>query len=83
MHTVYVLRSLKVKKSYVGMSIDLERRLKEHNSGKNLYTSRYLPWEIIYVEQYESKEEAVKREKFLKTSSGRRFLKKVFSKMSS
>ena len=78
---VYVLKSKFAKKSYVGMTIDVERRLGEHNSGKNFYTKRYLPWEIIHMEKFDNREEARKREKYLKSTSGRRFLKKIFNEI--
>ena len=79
MYTVYVLSSLTDKKSYVGMTDDVERRLMEHNSGRSSYTSRHMPWKIIYKEEYATLEEAVGREKYLKSASGRRFLKRIFS----
>ncbi|MBU0672320.1 MAG: GIY-YIG nuclease family protein [Candidatus Margulisbacteria bacterium] len=80
MHTVYVLKSRIAKKSYVGITADLTRRTHEHNSGKHQYTKRYMPWEVIYTEEYSNFSEATKREKYLKTTSGRRFLKGVFAK---
>ena len=78
MYFVYILNSLSHKKSYVGITDNLERRLNEHNSGKHNYTKRYLPWELIYKEDYEFRIEARKREKYLKSASGRKFLKKLF-----
>ncbi len=78
-HFVYVLKSLNKSKGYVGMTNDLGRRLSEHNSGQNSYTKRYMPWKMIYHEEYVNLEEAGKREKYLKSSAGRRYLKKVFS----
>ena len=76
---VYVLKSLTAPKSYVGMTDDLNRRLEEHNSGKHSYTKRYVPWEIIYKEEFSNYSDARKREKYLKSASGRRFLKKLFN----
>jgi len=78
---VYVLRSKVAKKSYVGVTSDLERRLKEHNDGKSFYTRRYMPWEIIYTEEFQEEQEAVKREKYFKAGSGRRFMKKLFASL--
>jgi len=78
MYKVYVLKSKKYKKSYVGMTNDLERRLIEHNSGQSTFTKRFMPWEVLYHEEFTEQQEAIKREKFLKSSSGRRFLKKIF-----
>jgi predicted GIY-YIG superfamily endonuclease len=64
---------------YVGMSRDVDRRLREHNSGRSKYTSGHIPWIVIYTERYEGTAEARSREKYLKTSAGRRYLKKKFS----
>jgi len=78
-YTVYVLSSLNFAKSYVGFTDNLERRLEEHNSGKTYYTKKCRPWKIIYTESFNSISEAVKREKYLKSASGRRLvLKKLF-----
>ena len=79
MYYTYVLKSINHKKGYVGITDNLERRLYEHNSGRYIYTKRYLPWELIYKEDYKSRIEARKREKYLKSASGRRFLKKLFN----
>ena len=48
---VYVLESVLTKRLYVGMTEDIQNRLKEHNSGRSKYTSAYMPWKIIYTEQ--------------------------------
>ncbi len=80
MFIVYLLKSEVVRKSYVGLTNDLERRLKEHNSGKNFYTKRYLPWKVIHIEKFNSFIKAKERERYLKSTSGRRFLKKIFNK---
>ncbi len=74
-YSVYILKSLAVQKSYVGMTNNLERRLKQHNAGRHSYTKRHLPWEIIYTEQYATLTAARTREKYLKSAAGRRFLK--------
>jgi len=55
---------------------DLELRLKQHNSGQTVSTKPFIPWEIVYFEEFTSRLEAVKREKYFKTAAGRRFLKK-------
>ena len=77
-YIVYLLKSLVVNKSYVGFTNNLPLRLKQHNNGKSRYTNLYKPWEVIYTENYITLEEARKREKYLKTAAGRKFLKKVF-----
>ena len=75
MYYVYVLRSLIEERHYVGMSNNLIRRLSEHNEGRNLSTKAYLPWEIVLKEQFETREEARKREKYLKSAAGRKWRK--------
>ena len=77
MYFVYVLKSISHSKTYVGFTNDINRRLKEHNSGKSKFTSKFAPWEIIYKEEYSSQEDAIKREKYLKSATGRRFLKEI------
>lgn len=59
------------------MCSNLERRLKEHNSGKQKSTKGYLPWKLVYHEQFSTRTEAREREKYFKTGSGREFLKKI------
>ena len=59
------------------MSVNLESRLIEHNTGQSKYTSSRIPWKIIYHEIFETELEAVKREKYFKSAAGRRFLKKI------
>jgi putative endonuclease len=75
MHYIYAIKSCVKQWIYVGMTNDVERRLKEHNSGKNRSTKPYLPFELVYTEQLESREAARLREKYLKSGSGKRWLK--------
>ncbi len=76
MYLVYVLKSLHFKKTYVGITDNEERRLKQHNLGHHAYTNRFKPWIIFYKELYSSRDQARKREKYFKSASGRRWLKK-------
>ena len=69
---VYILKSLKEKRFYVGFTIDLERRLLEHNEGNTKSTRPFRPWKLIYSESFESKSEAMRREWFLKHAKGRK-----------
>ena len=77
MFYVYVLISLKDKKFYVGYTGDLKRRLKEHNSGKNVSTKSRLPLKLIYYEAHLSKADAERREKYFKTTKGKSTLKQM------
>ena len=71
---VYVIKNQKNKFRYVGITDNLERRLLDHNSGKNDSTSFYKPFDLIYTEKYQDYKEARNREKFLKSGQGRKFL---------
>ncbi|MBK9096905.1 MAG: GIY-YIG nuclease family protein [bacterium] len=63
---------------YTGMTDNLERRLVEHNDKTlSFWTKRGTNWKLVYTEEFESKTEALKREKWLKTGVGREFLKKL------
>jgi putative endonuclease len=73
---VYILRSQKDKQFYTGVTHDLRKRVKEHNEGKNISTSYRQPLKLIYYEAYILKKDAQAREKYLKTSMGKRVLKK-------
>ena len=74
---VYVLLSLKDNKFYIGLTNDLDRRLKEHEQGKNTSTAQRLPIKLIYFEGHLSKEDASKRETYFKTTKGRTTLKQI------
>ena len=77
MYYVYVMRSIPSGRLYKGFCSDLENRLLQHNAGKTKSTKAFIPWEIVYFEKYNALEEAIARERYLKTSVGRRFLKKT------
>ena len=76
MFYVYILRSLKDDKLYIGMTSDLERRVKEHESKKVKSTKHRLPVKLICYEAYLHKKEAERRERYLKSSDGRKDLRK-------
>lgn len=73
---VYVLKNSYNTQLYKGITNNLDRRIKEHNQGKNKYTAQYMPWEMVYFETFESLAEARRRELFLKSGDGREFLKR-------
>ena len=75
---VYAIRSVPSKEIYVGISKDIDRRLKEHNAGRNRYTKGLRPWEIVR-ETKENWTEARKREKYLKSGVGKEYLKALVS----
>jgi len=62
MFYVYVLKSKKDKKCYIGFTNDLRRRFQEHNDGKNRSTFYRRPFELIYYECYRDRDIAKRRE---------------------
>ncbi len=72
----YALYSERFNRLYIGQSDDIDRRLKQHNTGRVNSTKYYKPCRLIYSEKFESRNEAVRREKELKLKTGREFLKK-------
>lgn len=78
-YTVYVLQDSN-KKLYKGMTNSLPRRLSEHARGETKTTRTMTNLRLIYKEEYDTIEEARKREMYLKTAAGRRFLKQILQK---
>lgn len=72
---VYVLKSAHDGKYYTGFTTNLSKRLAEHNSGSVASTKRRIPFEIVYYEFCLCIEDALHREKYLKTSYGKRYIK--------
>lgn len=78
-HYVYILCSItNPDRHYVGLSDDLEERLKKHNAGQCRHTSKFRPWQIETAVAFRSKEKAADFEKYLKSHSGRAFARKHF-----
>ena len=77
-HQVYVLFSPTSNKIYIGYSQNVYERLKSHNGTSTKgYTAKYRPWVIIHTETFLDKHPALKREKELKTSRGRAFIRNL------
>ena len=75
MHYVYVLRSIQDGRFYTGYTTNLEKRLSEHNEGNVFSTKNRRPLEVIYYEACRHREDALKRERYLKTAYGKRYIK--------
>ncbi|MCL4374712.1 GIY-YIG nuclease family protein [Patescibacteria group bacterium] len=75
---VYILK-LKNNDWYTGYTVDLRQRVVDHQRGKVRSTKAFLPVELIHYEAYKIEEDARRREKYLKTSDGKRFLKQQLS----
>ncbi|MBU1871126.1 GIY-YIG nuclease family protein [Patescibacteria group bacterium] len=77
MYYVYVLENQNDKSLYIGFTTNIEKRVNEHNSGKGSRTTKLKEdWMLIYYESYLNKQDALGREKFLKSGSGRRYINK-------
>ena len=72
---VYVLRSIADRQFYVGLTDNLPKRLQEHNAGRVSSTKQRVPFELLYWEGSLNRSDAARREKYLKTAWGKRYLK--------
>ena len=77
MYFVYAIKSIDRNYIYVGITDDLIRRFKQHNSGYERTTKPYLPFELIYFEKQSTRKQARNREKYFKGGSGKEFLKSI------
>jgi len=75
MYYVYILQSLKDKGFYVGYSNDLRERLKLHNLGRITSTKSRRPFKLIYYDACLNQQDAIRREKYLKSSWGKKYIK--------
>ncbi len=80
MYFVYFLKSSANGDLYVGSCADLDARLRRHNGGLVKSTKPYRPWQLLGHEEYNTRSEAVRRERFLKTGQQKEILKKKLEK---
>ena len=79
MKYVYILESLAAPdRFYVGGTIDLKRRFKEHNTGESAHTSKFTPWQLTTYVAFSDHKKADRFEEYLKSGSGRAFAKRHF-----
>ncbi|MEI9956928.1 MAG: GIY-YIG nuclease family protein [Ferruginibacter sp.] len=76
-YTVYILFSAAYLKHYTGFTSNLEQRLLSHNLLGKGWTAKYRPWGVIYTKEFSNKTEAMQHEKWLKSGSGRDFIKNI------
>jgi putative endonuclease len=74
---VYVLQSLKDFSFYIGQCADLDCRMSKHFDGMSKYTSSKRPWRLVYFEMYQSRSEALKREKQIKNMKSRVYIEQL------
>ena len=83
MHYLYILKSLRDNKLYIGSTNNLYLRLRQHNNGQSKSTKFRRPFILIYSEEYLSKSEAMKREWYFKnTSEGNILMRKLVASKS-
>ena len=67
MFYIYILYSISHDRYYIGQTNNLVSRIRRHNKGYVKSTKTYLPWEIVYSEEFTTRAEAVRRETYLKS----------------
>ena len=77
MYYVYIIYSGKFDRYYIGQTDSLEARLDRHNSEMVRATKHYLPWELVYYEEFETRGDAMKRERFLKRQRNRELYRRL------
>ncbi|OGH47057.1 MAG: endonuclease [Candidatus Levybacteria bacterium RIFCSPLOWO2_01_FULL_39_10] len=77
MYLVYAIRSEVDGRIYVGISANVQRRLKQHNAGYVFSTKGFRPWKLIYSEETFNRKRARVREKYLKSGVGKELLKSI------
>ncbi len=77
MYYTYILYSRIIDKYYVGSTNDLERRLADHNRGKDKFSRQGKPWQLMYFEKYETRAEAFSRERAIKKKKSRVYIEKL------
>ncbi len=66
----YILQSVDGKHWYIGSTMNIDERIKKHNSGQSKYTKLFRPWNVVYSEKFKTRSEAVKREMYFKSPKG-------------
>ena len=74
---VYALFNINFKRIYVGLSSNVDKRLKYHNSKKVFSTKAFVPWILFYKECCGNRKLAREREKYLKSGIGKEYLKGI------
>jgi putative endonuclease len=79
MYYTYILYSKSLGKYYVGYTHDLNLRLERHNSSWGKFSSRGIPWNLMYYESFENKSDAIKRENEIKRKKDRLYIERLIS----
>ena len=79
MYFVYAIKSKRLNRIYVGLTKNLQVRIREHNFGKTKSTKFYRPWVLFYSEEFDTRILARRREIQLKSGYGKEFLRKILN----
>ena len=80
MYYVYILLNDAKTRTYTGVTDDVNKRLADHNDGRVKSSQSYRPYKVIHTESFETLSEARQKEKFYKSTTGRRRLKDILLK---
>jgi putative endonuclease len=73
----YIIYSEKLDRYYIGYTDNLSWRLERHNQGWSRFTKGGIPWELVYFEKYQTKQEALKREREIKSKKSRKYIENL------
>ena len=76
---LYILFNKNIPKTYTGYTNNLDRRLREHERGEVKSTKKFKPFELVHLEEFETRKEAKERELYFKSYAGRIKLKKILN----
>ena len=76
MFYTYIIQSKKDNSLYTGFTRDLRKRVKRHNLGKEGYTKNKIPWKLIFYTAFKTQKKATEFEKYLKSGSGKEFIRR-------
>ncbi len=80
---VYIIESQKDKSFYIGYTQGLVKRLIDHNAGRGRYSSKKIPWKLVYSEEFNTKKEVIIREKTIKKWKNKKYIDKLISNKNS
>jgi putative endonuclease len=78
MYYVYILLNEAKTRTYTGVTDDVNKRLAEHNAGRVKSSQPYRPYKVIHIESFKTLSEACQKEKYYKSTTGRRRIKEMF-----
>ena len=82
MFSTYIIRSVKDDTLYIGQTSNLDQRIIHHNSGLTKSTKSRIPWKVVYEEVFNTRKEAIQRERFLKNQKNRDFYNRLINSWS-